>query len=84
MPDDSVLTTGPAPIRPAYATIANWCLISGLGRRVVYDLIGQRHLRAVKRGTSTLIDVSHGLQYLASLPPAKIKPITRRHNGDAA
>lgn len=62
-----------AAIRPAFATIEDWLVISGMGRRATYDDIGAGHLKAVKRGTRTLIDVEAGLAYLRSLPPAKIK-----------
>ena len=82
---DIARTTGPAAMRPAFATINQWCLISGLGRRVVYELIGQGQLRAIKRGSTTLVDVDHGLAYLRSLPPAKIKAAApNAKKGDAA
>ncbi len=63
-----------APVRPAYADVQTWETISGISRRVTYELLGSGALRAIKRGKSTLIDVDHGLRYLASLPPAQIKP----------
>jgi hypothetical protein len=62
-----------APLRPAFCTIDEWKRLTGLGRRATYDLLGLGHLRAIKRGSRTLIDVDHGLAYLRSLPAAKIR-----------
>lgn len=64
---------GSGAITPAFATIDNWCAISGMGRRSTYDAVGRGDLRAIKAGTRTLIDVEHGLAYMRSLPPAKIR-----------
>jgi hypothetical protein len=61
-------------VRPAFATIDDWLIISGMGRRATYDELGNGNLRAVKRGSRTLVDVEHGLAWLRSLPPAKIRP----------
>jgi hypothetical protein len=58
---------------PKFAPIAGWQQISGMSRRTTYEEIGRGNLRAVKRGASTLIDVEHGLGWLRSLPPAKIR-----------
>lgn len=69
--------TFPAALTPAYAPPARFGVITGLSRRVIYDLLGSGDLRAVKRGATTLIDVQHGLAFLRSLPPAKIKPPRR-------
>jgi hypothetical protein len=41
-------------------------------RTATYEAIGRGDLRAVKLNGRTLIDVEHGLAYLASLPEAKI------------
>jgi hypothetical protein len=57
-----------APIEP------DWCTISGMSRRMTYEEIGRGNLKAVKLGTRTLVDVEHGLEYLRSLPAAKIRP----------
>jgi hypothetical protein len=69
--DQAVAVGG--PLRPAFATIAVWTLLSGLSRRTTYNLLGLGLLHSHKRGNTTLIDVDHGLNYLRSLPPAKIK-----------
>jgi len=58
---------------PYFATIARWCEISGMGRRATYDALARGELQARKRGRSTLIDVRAGLEWLRSLPPARIR-----------
>ncbi len=55
---------------PLYAKVPDWCQLSGMGRTSTYEALGRGDLRAVKVGTRTLIDVVHGLEWLASLPPA--------------
>jgi hypothetical protein len=74
---DEVPTSGRS--RPAfpdfpiqYAPLTDWLVISGLRRTRTYELLGRGLLRAVKLGNRTLIDVPHGLAYLAQLPEAKI------------
>ncbi len=59
---------------PAYAAIPEWCRISGMGWSKAYEALGTGHLRAVKLGAKTLIDVQHGLLWLGSLPQATIRP----------
>jgi len=59
---------------PAFATVSAWCALSGMGRSATYEALGAGHLRAVKLGSRTLIDVPHGLAWLNSLPPAAIRP----------
>ncbi len=70
---DTTHRTAPAGT-PARATIANWCALSGMGRSTTYEALSAGHLRAVKLGARTLIDVAHGLAWLDSLPPAIIRP----------
>lgn len=60
-------------VPPAFVTIANWCALSGMGRSATYEALGAGHLRAVKLGARTLIDVPYGLTWLASLPRAIIR-----------
>jgi hypothetical protein len=66
-------------VSPKFATIDDWCTISGMSRRITYDKIGTGALKAVKAGTRTLIDVEAGLTWLRALPPAKARP-DRRSN----
>lgn len=58
--------------RPKYATVDNWTALSGLGRSSTYYLLAQQKLRAIKAGRRTLIDVDHGLAWLAAQPIANI------------
>jgi len=58
---------------PKFATIEDWCTISGMSRRVTYDKMGTAELQAVKVGGRTLIDVEAGLAWLRSRPPAVIR-----------
>ena len=59
-------------VTPAYGKMAIWCRISGMGRSAAYDALARGDLRAIKRGRSTLIDITHGLAWLRSLPLAQI------------
>lgn len=59
---------------PAYATLPDWHVISGMSRSRAYELLGSGKLRAIKLGNRTLIDVQHGLAWLASLPLAEVRP----------
>jgi hypothetical protein len=58
---------------PAYATIPQWCRLSGIGRSSTYEAMGRGDLIARKLGTRTLIDVAHGLAWLDNLPAAAIR-----------
>lgn len=55
-----------------YAPIPDWCAISGMSRSTTYEALGRGDLRAIKLGVRTLIDVEHGLAWLASMPAAEI------------
>jgi hypothetical protein len=59
-------------VTPRFAPISAWCTLSGMGRSSVYEALGRGHLRAIKLGSRTLVDVEHGLAWLASMPPAEI------------
>jgi hypothetical protein len=63
---------------PKFATIEDWGVISGMRRRVTYEKLGSGDLKAIKCGARTLIDVEHGLTYLRSLPPVKIRASRQR------
>jgi hypothetical protein len=58
---------------PNYATIDDWCAISGISRRVTYDRLGAGDLKAVKVGGRTLVDVDAGLAWMRSLPAPVIR-----------
>ena len=64
---------------PAYASITNWCALSGMSRSGVYNhLAAPDGLRAIKIGGRTLIDCQHGLAWLASRPAATFRPAKGR------
>ena len=69
---------------PAFATVPEWCRISGVGRSRTYELLGAGVLRGKKLGARTLIDVAHGLAWLDSLPPATVRRHGAKHIGQAA
>ena len=58
---------------PKYTPIPGWCNISGMGRTTSYEAMARGDLRAIKVGRRTLIDVEHGLAWLANLPVADIR-----------
>ena len=63
---------------PAFATVPDWCAISGMRRTTTYGELARGNLRAIKLGARTLVDVQHGLAWLATLPAATINvPSTR-------
>ena len=63
----------PSPNLPIqYAPMPDWFRISGMRRTATYEALGRGNLRAVKLNGRTLIDVPHGLAYLARLPEAVI------------
>ncbi len=64
-------------VMPKYATMTDWCQLSGLSRSVTYELIGLGHLKAVKLGARTLIDVEHGLAQIATMPAATVRAPAR-------
>jgi hypothetical protein len=55
-----------------YAPLPIWFDISGMRKTATYEALGRGDLRARKLNNRLLIDVPHGLAYLASLPDAKI------------
>ena len=58
----------PKPIQPKYATIPDWCTISGMSRSSTYLALSRDDIRAIKVGKRVLIDVDHGLKWMAALP----------------
>ena len=69
---------------PAYATIPEWCRLSGVGRSSTYAALGAGLLRARKLGARTLIDVAHGLAWLDTLPMAAVRPHGAKRTKQAA
>jgi hypothetical protein len=59
-------------------TIADAVKVSGLGRTMLYELIGARKIEARKAGNRTLILDASLRAYIAGLPPADIRAGQRR------
>ncbi len=57
--------------RPAFASVREWCRISGMGQKATYAAINAELLPArCPQGGRLLIDVDLGLAWLRSLPQA--------------
>ena len=65
-------------MQPKFATYANWVKLSGLSLTTTYDLLSRGQLRAVKVGKRVLIDVDHGLAWLAAQPRAELNSARKR------
>ena len=65
--------SGSRDLEPAFASIDDWCVISGMSRRSTYERLGSGELRAIKVGSKTLMDVPYGLAWLRSRPAAIIR-----------
>jgi hypothetical protein len=66
-------------LAPILCRIPQAAMAIGRGRRFVYEAIATGKIQAVKSDKRTLVVVESLRSYAASLPPAKIKPITRRN-----
>ncbi len=58
---------------PRFVSVAMWCAITGTSRSTCYRQLAAGHLRAVKLGRATRIDVGHGLEWMKSLPAAEFR-----------
>jgi hypothetical protein len=74
--------SGSSSYEPAFCSIENWCILSGMSRRSTYERLGTGDLKAVKFGSKTLLDVEFNLAWLRSLPPAVIKAPRPRQQAD--
>jgi hypothetical protein len=70
----------PPPIVPGalLCTIPQGAAYIGRGTRFIYEAIATGVIRAVKSDKRTLIVVESLREYVATLPPAKIKPLPQR------
>lgn len=59
-------------------TIAQGAAFIGRGTRFIYEAIATGQIRAVKSDKRTLVYVELLREYVAGLPPAKIKPLPPR------
>lgn len=65
-------------IERKFATIDDWCSLSGMSRSAAYLALSRRDLKARKLGGRTLIDVDAGLTWLQSLPSAEFRTPKQR------
>jgi hypothetical protein len=61
-------------------TIPQGAAFIGRGTRFIYEAIATGAIRAVKSDKRTLIVVESLREYVATLPPAKIKPLPKREH----
>jgi hypothetical protein len=66
--------TPQAPLTPLLVPVKQACTMIGRCQSALYGLIGGGKIRAVKSDGRTLIVVESIREYVASLPPAKIRP----------
>ena len=69
-----------SPPDPEFATIREWCRLSGMGRTTTYTNLGLGNLQARRIGGRTLIDVRAGLAWMRSQAVVEIKrpPLSKR------
>jgi hypothetical protein len=71
-------TVGKMEVEPILCSIPQGCQMLGIGIQGMYDLIGAGLVKAVKRGTRTLLKVESLKAYADSLPSAVIAPPHKR------
>jgi hypothetical protein len=73
------MASGTAAVRACpRVTIPQAAALIARGTRFIYEAIATEKIRAVKSDKRTLVVVESLRSYVASLPPAKIKPITKQ------
>ena len=65
-------------VEPILCSVPQGCRMIGIGTQGMYDLIGAGLVKAVKRGTRTLLVVASLHEYANSLPPATVAPPRKR------
>lgn len=64
---------------PAFATVRDWCALTGMGRTNTFAAIAAGNIPAVRPSPGKLlIDVRAGLAWLRSLPPAVVASTVRQ------
>jgi hypothetical protein len=61
-------------VEPILCSVPQGCQMIGIGTQGMYDLIGAGLVKAVKRGTRTLLIVESLKKYAAELPEAVVAP----------
>jgi hypothetical protein len=65
-------------VEPILCSVPQGCQMIGIGTQGMYDLIGAGKVKAVKRGTRTLLVVDSLRAYANNLPEAKVAPPRQR------
>jgi len=65
-------------VEPILCSVPQGCQMIGIGTQGMYDLIGAGKVKAVKRGTRTLLVVDSLRAYANNLPEAKVAPPRHR------
>ena len=63
---------GPDDYEVLAAPIRRACMLSGLSRSAIYRAASAGHIRLLKNGRSSLVDMASVRAYLAELPVARI------------
>jgi len=66
------------PFWPILCTIPHAALMIGRGTTFIYGAIGDGKIQAVKSDKRTLVVVESLREYVAGLPPAKVRPPRNR------
>jgi len=69
----------PELLTPLLVTVPQAAAMIGRGVSSVYVAIGDGKIKAVKSDRRTLVSVASIREYVAKLPPAKIKPTAKKH-----
>lgn len=65
-------TVAKMEVEPILCSVPQGCQMLGIGTQGMYDLIGAGLVKAVKRGTRTLVVVESLKAYARELPPAVV------------
>ena len=76
------LAKAEATIRPEWAPVDVWQVISGWGKTKPYEHVALGNLRAAKFGKRTLIHIPTGLNYIDNLPDAVLTTGLARRRQD--
>jgi hypothetical protein len=68
-----VNTVNATSLQPEAARIPTAVVLTGISRSAIYRLAGEGHIRLLKIGNRTLVDMVSLRAHLASLPAAKLR-----------
>ncbi len=72
---------GPDDYEVLAAPIRRACMLSGLSRSAIYRAASAGHIRLLKNGRSSLVDMASVRAYLAELPVARITQQVAKPSG---